>query len=69
MGATAITAIATCWRGSFKPSREPRLVYQNVEFVKQNTLIDGIKGLRKSKENTKGMFSEIKSKGDFFQET
>ena len=65
MGATAITAIATCWRSSFKPSPEPRLVYQNVEFVKQNIMINGIKGLRKSKKNAKGMFSEIKSKGDF----
>ena len=45
---------------------EPRLAYQNVEFVKQNILIHGIKSLRKSKGNAKGMFGEIKSKGNFF---
>ena len=36
------------------------------EFVKQNIMIDGIKGLRKIKENPNGMFIAIKSKGDFF---
>ena len=66
MGATAITAIATCCRSSSYPSPEPRLAYQNVVFFKQNILIDGIKSLRKSKGNAKGMFSEIKSKGIFF---
>ena len=32
------------------------------EFVKQNIMIDGIKGLRKIKENANGMFIAIKSK-------
>ena len=36
------------------------------EFVKQNIMIDGIKGLRKIKENANGIFIAIKSKGDFF---
>ena len=36
------------------------------EIVKQNIMIDGIKGLKKIKENTNGMFIAIKSKGDFF---
>ena len=36
------------------------------EFVKQNIMIDGIKGLRKIKENANGMFIAIKSKEDFF---
>ena len=37
------------------------------EFVKQNVMIDGIKGLgREIKENTNGMFIAIESKGDFF---
>ena len=35
------------------------------EFVKQNIMIAGIKGLRKIKENTNGMFIGIKSKGKF----
>ena len=35
-------------------------------FVKQNIMIDGIKGLRKIKENANGKFIAIKSKGDFF---
>ena len=35
------------------------------EFVKQNIMIDGIKGLTKIKENANGMFIAIKSKGDF----
>ena len=35
------------------------------DFVKQNIMIDGIKGLKKINENTKGMFIAIKSKGDF----
>ena len=62
MGATAITAIATCWRGSFKPSPEPRLVYQNVEFVKQNILIDGIKGLRKSQKKKTPRACSVRSR-------
>ena len=49
-----------------QPSPEPRLIYQSVEFVKQNSIIDGIKDLTKSKENTKGMFIAIKSKEAFF---
>ena len=32
------------------------------EFVKQNIMIDGIKGLRKIKENANGMFIAITSK-------
>ena len=36
------------------------------EFVKQNIMIDAIKGVRKVKENTNGMFIAIKSKEDFF---
>ena len=36
------------------------------EFVKKNTMIDGITGLRKIKENTNGMSIAIESKGDFF---
>ena len=35
------------------------------EFVKQNIMIDGIKGLRKIKKNANGMFIAIKSKEDF----
>jgi len=35
------------------------------EFVKKNSMIDGIKGLRKIKENTNGMFIAIESMGDF----
>ena len=35
------------------------------EFVQQNIMIDGIKGLRKIKKNTNGMFIAIESKGDF----
>jgi len=34
------------------------------EFVKKNTMI---KGLRKIKENTNGMFIAIESKGDCFR--
>lgn len=33
------------------------------EFMTQNVMIDGIKGLRKIKEYTNGMFLAIKSKG------
>ena len=36
------------------------------EFVKQNIMIYGMKGLRKIKENANVMFIAIKSKGDFF---
>jgi len=36
------------------------------EFVWQNIMIDGIKGLRGIKKNTNGMFIAIESKGDFF---
>ena len=33
------------------------------EFVKQNIMIDGIKGLRKIKEKANGIFIAIKSEG------
>ena len=36
------------------------------EFVKQNIMIDGIKGLKKIKENTNDMSIAIKTKWDFF---
>ena len=36
------------------------------KFVQQNIMINGIKGLRKIKKNTNGMFIAIESKGDFF---